>query len=181
MGEDSPGTRQRLDQWSVFSFSNKKMILGQPWIVTRRVPLQQKGKVRLIDDCLSMSSGRNSAFSAANKLRLMAEDTLVAPFLCISGRHAVGFGCCQSPRQCIGAMILFDVCLDVWIHSGGVFKRLSRSLWHLQTCLLSIMGTVYYDDFPMLELRSTAGSALRTVAETSWVAVCRGRRQSPPF
>ena len=39
------------------------------------------------------------------------------------------------------------------------FNRLSKSLWHLQTCLLSIMGTLYYDDFPMLELRSTAGSA----------------------
>lgn len=39
------------------------------------------------------------------------------------------------------------------------FNRLSKSLWHLQTCLLSIMGTLYYDDFPMLELRSNAGSA----------------------
>lgn len=95
-----------------------KMILGQPWIVTRRVPLQQKDKMRLIEDCLS--SGLNSALSAANKLRLMAVDTLVAFFLCRSGRHAVGFGCCQSPRRCIGAMILFDVCLDVWIHTGGV-------------------------------------------------------------
>ena len=101
------------------AFEMDKMILGQPWIVTRRVPLQQKDKVRLIDDCLS--SGLNSAFSAANKLRLMAVDTLVmALFLCISGRHAVGFGCCQSPHGCMGAMILFDVCFDVWIHSGGV-------------------------------------------------------------
>ena len=39
------------------------------------------------------------------------------------------------------------------------FNRLSKSLWHLQTCLLNIMGTVYYDDFPMLDFKATSGSA----------------------
>ena len=66
-----------------FSFEEMdSMMAGQPWIVTRRFPLQQKDKVRLIDDCLS--SGLNSAFSSANKLRLMAVDTLVSLFLCVS-------------------------------------------------------------------------------------------------
>ena len=39
------------------------------------------------------------------------------------------------------------------------FNRLSKSLWHLQTCLLNIMGTLYYDDFPMLDFKATSDSA----------------------
>ena len=59
-----------------YSLSEMEQLMeGQPWIVTRRFPLQQKDKVRLIDDCLS--SGLNSAYSSANKLRLMAVDSLV--------------------------------------------------------------------------------------------------------
>ena len=58
--------------------------------MTRRFPLQQKDKARLTDNCLS--SGLNSAFSSANKLRLMAVDTLVSLFLCISRCRVNGAG-----------------------------------------------------------------------------------------
>ena len=58
--------------------------------MTRRFPLQQKDKARLTDNCLS--SGLNSAFSSANKLRLMAVATLVSLFLCISRCRVNGAG-----------------------------------------------------------------------------------------
>lgn len=186
----------------------ERMMAGHPWIVTRRFPLQQKDKVRLMDDCLS--SGLNSAFSAANKLRLMAVDTLVALFLCIARCMKSG-GCMRlvlsdgkvlsiSPSahwdgdfNLVGRTLDLESAYkqatshpeDQWCRSIVVwnpvdktpsffltsalmfgstaavyaFNRLSKSLWHLQTSLLNILGTVYYDDFPMIEMQSTAGSA----------------------
>ena len=51
--------------------------LGLPeWICTRRFPLKQSTKVRLIDD--GLESGLNSAFSCYNKLSLMDMDAVVA-------------------------------------------------------------------------------------------------------
>ena len=46
------------------------------WICTRRFPLKQSTKVRLIDD--GLESGLNSAFSCYNKLSLMDMDAVVA-------------------------------------------------------------------------------------------------------
>ena len=63
------------------------------------------------------------------------------------------------------------------------FNRLSKSLWHLQTCLLSIMGTVYYDDFPTLECQATSFSA-RECSESllkmlGWQFAQEGRKALP--
>ena len=191
-----------------FSFLEmEQMMEDQPWIVTRRFPLQQKDKVRLIDDCLS--SGLNSAYSSANKLRLMAVDALVSLFLCISGCMAKkgsmrlvladGKALTVSPsahwegdcglvgrtldlesaykqatshpedRWCRGIVVwnpndkvpAFFITSALMFGSTAAvyaFNRLSKSLWHLQTCL-NIMGTVYYDDFPMLDFKATSDSA----------------------
>ena len=46
------------------------------WICTRRFPLQQPTKIRLIDD--GLESGLNSAYSCYNKLTLMDMDAVVA-------------------------------------------------------------------------------------------------------
>ena len=46
------------------------------WICTRRFPLRQPNKIRLIDD--GLESGLNSAYSCYNKLQLMDMDSVVA-------------------------------------------------------------------------------------------------------
>ena len=46
------------------------------WLATRRFPLQQRDKVRVIDDALE--SGLNASYSCPNKLRLHDLDTLTA-------------------------------------------------------------------------------------------------------
>ena len=46
------------------------------WICTRRFPLRQSNKVRIIDD--GLESGLNSAYSSYNKLRLMDMDSVVS-------------------------------------------------------------------------------------------------------
>ncbi len=53
-----------------------KLLDTSDWICTRRFPLKQTSKVRLIDD--GLESGLNSAFSCYNKLRLMDMDAVVA-------------------------------------------------------------------------------------------------------
>ena len=162
----------------------------------------------MIDDCLS--SGLNSAYSSANKLRLMAVDALVSLFLCMSGcmakkgsmRLVLSDGtslsvspsihwegdcglvgrtldlesaykqatCHPEDRWCrsivvwnpIDKVLAFFVTSALMFGSTAAvyaFNRLSKSLWHLQTCLLNIMGTVYYDDFLMLDFKATSDSA----------------------
>ena len=51
------------------------------WLCTKRFPLQQGEKIRLIDDALA--SGVNAAFSTFNKLKLMDVDTLVSLIILI--------------------------------------------------------------------------------------------------
>ena len=46
------------------------------------------------------------------------------------------------------------------------FNRITRSLWHMLSRLLSQWMTVYYDDFPMVEPSETAES---TVSRTSYL------------
>ena len=53
---------------------------SQQWIATRRFPLRQKDKVRMIDDCTA--SGMNATFAATNKLVLLDVDALGAMILC---------------------------------------------------------------------------------------------------
>ena len=51
------------------------------WICTRRFPIVQGPKVRIIDDCLQ--SGLNSAYATYNKLRLMDADAFISLVLLI--------------------------------------------------------------------------------------------------
>lgn len=53
-----------------------RLVGTDSWICTRRFPLQQPNKVRLIDD--GLDSGLNSAFSSYNKLKLMDMDSVVS-------------------------------------------------------------------------------------------------------
>ena len=53
-----------------------RLVQTDNWICTRRFPLQQPNKVRLIDD--GLDSGLNSAFSSYNKLKLMDMDSVVS-------------------------------------------------------------------------------------------------------
>ena len=53
-----------------------RLVETDSWICTRRFPLQQPNKVRLIDD--GLDSGLNSAFSSYNKLKLMDMDSVVS-------------------------------------------------------------------------------------------------------
>ncbi|CAL1173405.1 unnamed protein product [Cladocopium goreaui] len=55
------------------------MVGSNDWLATRRFPLEQKDKTRLIDDALA--SGLNSAYGTSNKLTLFDIDTLVAMVL----------------------------------------------------------------------------------------------------
>ena len=59
-----------------------EMVGSSNWLATRRFPLEQKDKVRLIDDALA--SGLNSAYGTSNKLTLFDIDTLAALTLQVS-------------------------------------------------------------------------------------------------
>ena len=76
-------SRQTLEEvsegWLSGPFYNESQVSSllqtEDWICTRRFPLQQPGKIRLIDD--GLDSGLNSAFSSFNKLQLMDMDSVV--------------------------------------------------------------------------------------------------------
>ena len=60
-------------------FSEKEVsevLQTENWICTRRFPLPQSSKVRIIDD--GLESGLNSAYSSYNKLHLMDMDSVVS-------------------------------------------------------------------------------------------------------
>ena len=59
------------------------------WLATRRFPLQQKDKVRMIDDALA--SGLNSAYGTSNKLVLFDVDTLTSLALEIAKAVKLGY------------------------------------------------------------------------------------------
>ena len=62
------------------------------WICTRRFPLRQSNKIRLIDD--GLESGLNSAYSSYNKLQLMDMDSVVAMVhLILQSIHGKGRFC----------------------------------------------------------------------------------------
>ncbi|CAE7488572.1 unnamed protein product [Symbiodinium sp. CCMP2592] len=65
------------------------------WMCTRRFPIVQGPKVRIIDDCLQ--SGLNSAYAAYNKLRLMDADAFISLVLLL-------IRCSHQP----GSMIQLD-------------------------------------------------------------------------
>ena len=77
------------------------------WMCTRRFPIVQGPKVRIIDDCLQ--SGLNSAYAAYNKLRLMDADAFISLVLLI-------IKCSRHP----GSKLVLDSgeVLDVRRHPG---------------------------------------------------------------
>lgn len=58
------------------------MVGSSDWLATRRFPLEQREKNRLIDDALA--SGLNSAFGTSNKLTLYDVDTLVSMLVLVT-------------------------------------------------------------------------------------------------
>eukprot|EP00438_Fugacium_kawagutii_P001998 Skav208915 [mRNA] locus=scaffold787:29327:30871:- [translate_table: standard] len=69
-------------QWLKGPFTEQEvteMVGDVYWIATRRFPLVQSDKVRLIDDALA--SGLNSGYGTSNKLQLFDVDLLVATIL----------------------------------------------------------------------------------------------------
>ncbi len=80
---DAESWRQTLDEvsegWLSGPFYSESQVSSllqtDDWICARRSPLQQPGKIRLIDD--GLDSGLNSAFSSFNKLQLMDMDSIV--------------------------------------------------------------------------------------------------------
>ena len=208
------------------------MVGSKDWLATRRFPLEQKDKVRLIDDALS--SGLNSAYGTSNKLTLFDVDTLVSLILQISGalqNSESGLPLMsgevvklQLSQQWGGTFSLVGRTLDlqsaykqlgpfmddVWnrvimvynptlgapqyfvssaLMFGSTaavyaFNRVSRSLSHILVHTLSLWMTVYYDDFPMVELEETCQSAEQGIAEVldalGWKFAREGAK-APPF
>ena len=80
---DAESWRQTLDEvsegWLSGPFYSESQVSSllqtDEWICPRRFPLQQPGKIRLMDD--GLDSGLNSAFSSFNKLQLMDMDSVV--------------------------------------------------------------------------------------------------------
>ena len=96
------------------------MARGSEWIATRRFPLEQKDKVRMIDDCLA--SGLNSAFSSSNKLQLMDVDVLVSLVMC--ALKAVGKTEGDRLHLSTGEIVTLRVS-PLW---GGNLKLVGRTL-----------------------------------------------------
>ena len=182
--------------------------VGSPnWLATRRFPLEQKDKTRLIDDALA--SGLNASFGTSNKLVLFDVDTLMSlavqvakafnnpcdPLSLLDG-SSVGLNVSatwsrpfrlqgrtldlQAAYKQIGPRMdeLWNRIIMVYNPAGKsvsyfissalmfgstaavyAFNRVSRSLWHILAHTLSLWLTVYYDDFPILEMAETAESA----------------------
>lgn len=202
------------------------------WLATRRFPLEQKDKVRLIDDALA--SGLNSAYGTSNKLTLFDIDTLAALTLQVakaiqqrSGSIACSEGSSfklnisglwKQPLRVLGrtldlqsaykqvgpcmddiwnrVIMVFDPkesCPKYFVSSALMFgataavyafNRISKSIWHILTHLLSLWMTVYYDDFPMVEPEETSSSAEECMAEIldilGW-KFARSGSKAPPF
>ena len=118
-------TLQERDKgWLRGPFSEDQIcaMLGgsQQWLATRRFPLQQKDKVRMIDDCLD--SGLNSAFSSTNKLVLLDVDALAAMILC--AMKAVGSETATRVSLSSGAILTLQPSHE-W---GGSLRLLGRTL-----------------------------------------------------
>ena len=209
-----------------------EMVGSNEWLATRRFPLEQRDKVRLIDDALA--SGLNSAYGTSNKLTLFDIDTLAAMVLQVAkalqqrtgevrsaGGAVLDLGVSslwQQPLNVLGrtldlqsaykqvgpcmddvwnrVIMVFDPvngCPKYFISSALMFgstaavyafNRISRSIWHILTHLLSLWMTVYYDDFPMVEPEQTASSAEECMAEIldilGW-KFARSGAKAPPF
>ena len=176
-----------------FTEAEVSKLVGDPyWLATRRFPLIQSDKVRLIDDALA--SGLNSGFGTSNKLQLFDVDVLVATILHLQrsmpdrsplwGPNPVLLG--RTLDQQLGAfaeqkwqrvLAVYDptakapryfIAAALMFGSTAAvygFNRVSRSLWHILAVKLRLLRTVYYDDFPSIEFEETSESATACTAE----------------
>ena len=85
----------------------------------------------------------------------------------------------NGPRYFISSALMFGSTAAVY-----AFNRMSRSLWHILTHILMLWTTVYYDDFPMVEMAETAETAEWCVGEIldalGW-KFARSGNKAPPF
>ena len=202
------------------------------WLATRRFPLEQKDKTRLIDDALA--SGLNSAYGTSNKLALFDVDTLVSMVVQVAkafqhpgGALITGSGeqihlsvssawarpfqvlgrtldlqsaykqvgpympelwnrvimvydpYTKGPRYFISSALMFGSTAAVY-----AFNRMSRSVWHILTHVLMLWTTVYYDDFPMVEMAETAEVAewcMGKVLDALGWRFAKSGNKAPPF
>ena len=208
------------------------LVGSSQWLATRRFPLEQKDKTRLIDDALA--SGLNSAYGTSNKLVLFDVDTLVSMVVQIAkafqhtGKALItGAGeqlplsvstAWSRPFQVLGRtldlqsaykqvgpympevwnriIVVYDPHTDkprYFVSSALMFgstaavyafNRMSRSIWHILAHVLNLWATVYYDDFPMVEMAETAEVAALCIGEIldalGWRYAKTGNK-APPF
>ena len=146
-------------------------------ILAKRFGLQQKNKVRVIDDCTI--GGYNKAFGTKEKLRVHAIDQLAAylSWLCtdlgddidddIVGRTYdlrsayKQFGVSVETRDLLRLLVwdsdqhkpcLLGINALPFGASGSVsaFLRISMALWYVGTVGLKLCWTVFYDDFTVI-------------------------------
>ena len=146
-------------------------------ILAKRFGLQQKSKVRVIDDCTV--GGYNKAYGTKEKLRVHAIDQLAAylSWLCTSvgtdiNDEIVGrtydlrsaykqFGVSVQTRDLLRLLVwdsdqqtpcLLGVNALPFGASGSVsaFLRISMALWYVGTVGLKLCWTVFYDDFTVI-------------------------------
>ena len=209
-----------------------ELVGSNRWLATRRFPLEQRDKTRLIDDALA--SGLNSAYGTSNKLTLFDVDTLVSVVVQLARALKQPKGCLTTmggellqlnvsagwsrPYEVLGrtldlqsaykqvgpfmpdlwnrVIMVYDPrhdCPQYFISSALMFgstaavysfNRMSRSLWHILTTVLRLWTTVYYDDFPMVEMAETAQIAEWSMGEIldalGWKFAKSGNK-APPF
>ena len=146
-------------------------------ILAKRFGLQQKNKVRVIDDCTI--GGYNKAYGTKEKLRVHAIDQLAAylSWLCtdlsddidddIVGRTYdlrsayKQFGVSVETRDLLRLLVwdsdqhkpcLLGINALPFGASGSVsaFLRISMALWYVGTVGLKLYWTVFYDDFTVI-------------------------------
>ena len=146
-------------------------------VMAKRFGLQQKEKVRVIDDC--SVGGYNKAYGTKEKLRVHAIDQLAAYLSWICTRHGNGlddevvgrtydlrsaykqFGVSVETRDVLRLVVwdadqkrpcLLGVNALPFGASGSVsaFLRVSMALWFIGTVGLKLCWTVFYDDFTVI-------------------------------
>ena len=146
-------------------------------VMAKRFGLQQKEKVRVIDDC--SVGGYNKAYGTKEKLRVHAIDQLAAYLSWICTMHGANlddeivgrtydlrsaykqFGVSMETRDVLRLVVwdadqkrpcLLGVNALPFGASGSVsaFLRISMALWFIGTVGLKLCWTVFYDDFTVI-------------------------------
>jgi hypothetical protein len=122
--------KQSLDEaqagWLIgpfYSEAEVSTIVGSDkWVPTRRFPLKQRNKIRVIDDC--KESGINDALKTTEKLNLMDSEALAVLLLHIAATCANGR--MEMELQC-GSKLETDV-HPGWLRNDGNFCWMGRAL-----------------------------------------------------